>query len=218
MKLPTRTHYIILYLVFVIAIGFLILTVFVVIDPVSVIDREFSQEIQEHKNHFLDVTMKLVSWFGYMPVSPVLILTTAFIFYISKYKREALFVVFTVVSGLVSSIMKLMVGRPRPLPSIVRVIEKTREQSFPSGHVIFYVVFFGFLTLLMYRLIAIPKYIRISLSAISMLFIFTVPVSRIYLGAHWFTDVLGGLLSGLLCLYVLGYFYLKNSMYHPIKS
>jgi len=198
------------YLLSIIVAGFFFLNLFVLLDPISLMDREFSEEIQEHHNHVFDVAMKLVSWFGYMPNAAILAICTALLFLIFKYKREALFTIFTMMSGLITSSVKFLVDRPRPLPSLVRIIEKTRQQSFPSGHVVFYIVFFGFLFLLMFRLTALPKVLRVSVSACCLLLILTVPISRIYLGAHWFTDVLGGLLLGLLCLYTLSYYYLKK--------
>jgi membrane-associated phospholipid phosphatase len=161
-----------------------LLTAFVYFLPLSVIDREFSEEVEEHQNPFLDSVMKLISWFGYMPNSPIIVLATAFVFYLSKYKREALFVALTLVSGVISSLVKLLINRPRPLQSFVRIIEKTQQQSFPSGHVLFYVTFFGFLTLLMYQLKALPKLLRKTISVASLVLIFTVPFSRIYLGAQ----------------------------------
>lgn len=209
-KFPDFNKRLILYLLSFITIGFLLLTAFVLIDPVSSVDIGFSGEIQEHSSHPLDIAMKGVSWFGYMPNAVFLVIIVAFLFFIFKYKREALFAIFTLLSGLASSTIKFLVNRPRPLPSLVNILEKARQQSFPSGHVVFYIVFFGFLILLMFRLSAINKILRLSVSACCLLLIFAVPVSRIYLGAHWFTDVLGGLLLGLLCLYVLSYFYLNQ--------
>jgi hypothetical protein len=104
-----------LYVIGTLAIGFLLLTAFVSFLPLSIIDREFSKEVQEHQNQFLDSAMKLISWFGYLPNSPIIVLATAFIFYLSIYKREALFVALTLVSGVISSLIKLLINRPRPL-------------------------------------------------------------------------------------------------------
>jgi membrane-associated phospholipid phosphatase len=198
------------YLLALITAGFLLLTLFVYLDPLSGIDREFSEEIQEHRNVHLDNAMRLISWFGYMPNSVFLVLATALLFFILKYKREALYVLCTLLTGVVSSLIKLIVNRPRPMPSLVRIMEKTSQQSFPSGHVSFYIVFFGFLILLMYRLPSVSKFSRRVVASVCLILIFTVPVSRIYLGAHWFTDVLAGLLLGILCLYSLAYFYLSK--------
>jgi len=209
-----RKKRVMLYVIGLIGIGFLLLTAFVFFFPSSVIDREFSEEVQEHHNQLLDTAMKAISWFGYMPAAPVTVLTVAALFLIFKYKREALFLVLTMLSGLISSIVKVLINRPRPAEPLVRIIVKTQQQSFPSGHVLFYVMFFGFLTLLMYRIIAIPKLIRIFVAAISLVLIFTIPFSRVYLGAHWFTDVTAGFLLGIVCLYVLSLIYLnKKSNY-----
>jgi membrane-associated phospholipid phosphatase len=148
--------------------------------------------------------------FGYMPYAPIMIAGTALFFLIFKRKKEALFVILTALSSLISLSIKILVNRPRPTDNIVKILVKTTEKSFPSGHVLFYVVFFGFLALLMFELKAIPKLIRISVSAISLLLIFTIPYSRVYLGAHWFTDVTAGFFLGLLCLYGLSIWYLKK--------
>ena len=189
--------------------GFMLLTAFVLLDPLSKIDREFSEEIQEHRHLVLDRLMKIISAFGYMPASAILVGVTALVFLLLSYKREALFVLMTSLSGLIGTLVKLLVNRPRPAAPLVMVLEKTQQQSFPSAHVLFYVVFFGFLVLLMYLLNDLPKTLRIGIAGISLLLIFSIPVSRIYLGAHWFTDVLGGFLLGLLTLVVLAYAYLN---------
>jgi membrane-associated phospholipid phosphatase len=201
-----------------IAAGFLLLTVFVLLDPLPLINREFSEEVQEHHNLFLDHVMKLISWFGYMPGSAILIVGSVLLFLLFGYKKEALFIVLTALSGLVSTLVKLLINRPRPLSTLVRVIEKTQQQSFPSGHVLFYTVFFGFLVLLMYHLNHLPKKLRILIAVISVFLLFTVPISRIYLGAHWFTDVLAGLFLGLLNLIVLSYFYSRTEQTKNISS
>jgi membrane-associated phospholipid phosphatase len=198
------------YVLGAIGAGFILLTISIFVFPHSFIDLEFSQEVQEFQNPFLDSLMKLVSWFGNSPGSSVTVLAGSLLFFIFKYRKEARFVLLTAASGLVSTIIKVLVNRPRPSEPLVHVIQKASQQSFPSGHVMFYIVYFGFLTVLMYHLKTIPKAVRIIVSSISLLLIFTVPYSRIYLGDHWFTDVLGGFLMGMLLLYLLSYFYFRK--------
>jgi len=197
------------YVLGAIGIGFIMLTVLVIIFPHSFIDVQFSQEVQEDQNPLLDSLMKFVSWFGYFPGSGIIILSSASLFFFFKYRREALYILFTMICSVIGSVIKVLVNRPRPSEPLVHIVQKVSQQSFPSGHVLFYVVFFGFLTVLMYNLKTIPKIIRIIVSFVSMILIFAIPFSRIYLGAHWFTDVLGGLLVGILCLYLLCFFYFK---------
>ena len=193
-----------------IALGFVLLTISIFIFPHSFIDLEFSHEVQEYQNPFLDSLMKLVSWFGNSPGSTITVLTGTVLFFVFKLRREALFVLLTAASALVSTLVKISVNRPRPAEPLVHVIQKASLQSFPSGHTTFYIVYFGFLLVLMYHLKTIPNAIRIVVSLVCILLIFTIPYSRIYLGDHWFTDVLGGFLLGMLCLYTLSFFYFRK--------
>lgn len=191
----------------VILVGFTALSLFVVADPVDMLDENFSHKIQSYQSPSLDIVMKLISWFGYFPGSIIMVALAAIVFLIFKYKREALFMLFTAVSGLVSTILKIIVNRPRPTEKVVHIFRKATEQSFPSGHTLFYVVYFGFLSLLMMQLKSIPMLIRVVVFCCSVFLIFTIPFSRIYLGAHWFTDVVGGALVGIILLTILSYFY-----------
>ncbi len=194
-----------------IVIGFLLLTLLVSLFPNSLVDREFSEEIQEHQYPLLDVLMKAISWPGYTPQSIIMVFVISGVFLGFKLKREALFILFTLFSGVISHSLKIIIDRPRPTDNVVRIIEIARHQSFPSGHVLFYVIFFGFMIILMNHRKTVPKGIRIIFISICAFLIFTIPFSRIYLGAHWFTDVLGGFMLGILSLYALSYYYLKTS-------
>jgi undecaprenyl-diphosphatase len=194
----------------VITLGFIMLSVIVAIYPTLAIDIKFSREIQEHQNPVIDEVMYLISTPGYMPESVILVAVTSLLLFLFKYKKAALFVLLTSVSGLISTIVKALINRPRPSKDLVRIVFETTQQSFPSGHMMFYVVFFGFLILLMVQLENISKVLKYIVIVISLFFIFTIPFSRIYLGAHWFTDVLGGFLLGLLSLYLLSWLYLRK--------
>lgn len=189
---------------------FLLLTAFVLILPKSWMDLELSEEVQEHPSPRLDALMKGVSWFGNQILAVSFTLATALVFLLNHYKREALFIVLTLLASVASFGLKVLVNRPRPTEQLVNVLVKAQHQSFPSGHTVFYVTFFGFMVYLMYRLRDIYNPLRVTVGLFSLLLITAVPFSRVYLGAHWFTDVLAGFVFGLLCLVVLVYFYFKK--------
>lgn len=191
------------YVVLGLSIIFLLLTVFVLLLPHSVIDLEFSKEVQEDNSPLLDDLMWGVSWFGTQWVAISMTLGTALIFLLLRFQREALFLSLTLLSSVVTFGIKLLVNRPRPTEDLVRIVVKAQHQSFPSGHTVFYVTFFGFLIFLLFRLRQVPQVVRWSVGVFSLLLIMTVPFSRVYLGDHWFTDVVAGFVLGLISLVVL---------------
>lgn len=193
-----------------ITVGFIILSILVLVFPHSWLDSEFSEEVQEHHNSFVDFIMEGISWFGYMWPSVGLVLLTAAILFLKKKYREGIFCISTLLIGVINYILKMLINRPRPGANLVRVIVDVQHQSFPSGHVSFYIVFFGFIAFLFYhkKWLALPLRYTVITCCVSL--ILTVPISRIYLGAHWFTDVLGGFLLGSVCLGILLLVYLKK--------
>ena len=84
-----------------------------------------------------------------------------------------------------------------PLPP-VRVSGEWAYESFPSGHVTFYVCFFGFLFFVAFALLPKGSNVRRVACALAALPVLLVGLSRVYLGAHWPSDTLGAyLFSGL---------------------
>lgn len=198
-----------LYLVIILLAAFLILSALVFTYPINPADQEFSEEVQEFNHDLLDRMMVLISYPGYFPRSVILIVVTAVILLLKRYPREAFFMLLTSISGVLSTGTKLLINRPRPTADLVNIVEQAEGMSFPSGHVTFYVIFFGFLSLLCLRLKRFPKKLRFFLLAFSLFMILSVPLSRTYLGAHWFTDVLGGFLIGSTFLVILIITYLS---------
>jgi len=146
------------------------------------------------QSDYVGVIMKIISWFGEHPAYgyvPLLFLL------ITKHFRAAGSLFVLGLSCAASHYMlKVAIGRLRP--SALRMIE-VPGYSFPSGHVLYYVVVFGFLAGYMRRHHH-PIIAQITLIT-SIIMISLVGISRIYLGAHWPTDVIGGYLFGYLWLH-----------------
>lgn len=196
-----------LHTVLALLTGYLLLTLLVYLLPASVMDVEFSEEVQEHQSPLLDTLMKGISWFGSNVGAIISIAVATLGFWFARRRREALFMLATVGSLPVIAAAKLIMNRQRPTADLVRVVYEAQFQSFPSGHVTFYTVFFGFLAYLMYRMRGWPTPVRTAIGACCLLLVFTVPFSRVYLGVHWGTDVLAGFFLGLSLLIGLLFWY-----------
>jgi membrane-associated phospholipid phosphatase len=111
-------------------------------------------------------------------------------------------------AGIASWLLKLLVSRPRPDAELVQLLAGTHGLSFPSGHVTMATVIGGFIFYLAPRLVKAPA-ARWFLQVLLVLIILSIGASRIYLGTHWFSDVVGGLFLGGLLLYPLIVLYQK---------
>ena len=101
-------------------------------------------------------------------------------------------------------IIKEILKRDRPIAH--RIINET-GYSFPSGHAMVSMAFYGFLIYLIYVYWDNKKY-KWSLIIFLSFLILIIGISRIYLGVHYLSDVLGGFLLSL--AYLIGFVYLFN--------
>ena len=116
-----------------------------------------------------------------------------------RRRAEAVFVVLALVGTLLlNDALKLVVHRPRPGFDWAEVWP---ESSFPSGHAMSSFVVYVAIALVIWRL----QGRRVGAFALALAIVLAVGIgiSRIYLGAHWLTDVLGGYLAGALWLLLL---------------
>jgi undecaprenyl-diphosphatase len=90
----------------------------------------------------------------------------------------------------------MLIGRPRPTAELVGFAYRSDELSFPSGHVVFYVCYFGFLFFAAYALMRRGSNLRRAALVLSALPVLLIGFSRVTLRAHWPSDVLGAYLLG----------------------
>ena len=181
---PRRERRILTTLIFILLLGFLILSAIVAFLPTSVVDIEFTERFQRARNPWLDSLMKFVSWFGYMPQGAIVVIGTVVLFFLLGRPREGWFMLATALCLPIVFAIKFAFGRMRPRAELWDdFLSGTAYQSFPSGHVALYVTFFGFLIFLMYRLRRYPQPLRLLIASFCIILIALVPVSRVYLGA-----------------------------------
>jgi undecaprenyl-diphosphatase len=127
----------------------------------------------------------------------ILMLVTMAIAAIKKRYWTVLFVATNVIGGAaLMAIIKRIVQRPRPVDKLI----PESGFSFPSGHSVNAMVFYGSLLVLTVLFMKNKIWLRNIIALLLAITILAIPISRVYLGVHYPTDVLAGLLLGLIVL------------------
>ena len=124
-------------------------------------------------------------------------------------RREAVMILAAGLLNFVNAPLKLLIGRPRPSPDLIEVFAVESDKSFPSGHAFYAITIFGFLAYIIFVNLKKSILRTILLAAFTAL-ILLIGVSRVYLGVHWPSDILGGYLIGGTFLILLIWFYRKQ--------
>lgn len=104
-------------------------------------------------------------------------------------------------AGLLDHGLKTAIQRPRP-PSATALIELPASWSFPSGHAMSSLVCYGMLAYVLLRLGRSSRRSRAATVAGAVMLVLAIGFSRLYLGVHYFSDVVGGYAAGLVWLIV----------------
>jgi membrane-associated phospholipid phosphatase len=181
-------------------------------------DMSITKALQNRRSPLLRRFMAGISEIGFPTIAVPLTVCIAGIFWALRFRLEAVFILLTTSSNALNALVKRLIKRPRPANELVKVVRVINEPSFPSGHVMHYTNFFG---LLIYLLATNWRSGRLRniLIAICTTLIVCIGPSRVYLGAHWPSDVMAGYLYGGLWFGGLMVLYLRiKAWIHPSRG
>lgn len=142
--------------------------------------------------------MQFITFFGnhkfLIPANVVLII---YFLFIKKHRWYSIKVPVIAIGGvLLMFLLKQFFNRPRPL---VPLLEPVKGLSFPSGHALMSMSFYGLLIFLVWENVR-KQYLKWSLMILLLIFILLIGFSRIYLRLHYFSDVIAGFAAGIIWL------------------
>ena len=149
--------------------------------------------VQGWRSPALDVVFRMLTYLGWYPVAVALTLVAMVLLLAQRRRVDALLLGIVVSSALLTHPLKVLLGRPRPDYAIIEPIP--HGMGFPSGHATFAILMGGMVIYLAWRYTASTR-VRWGMAAGLALLILGVGLSRVYLGVHWPSDVLGGYLFG----------------------
>ncbi|MBT2679961.1 phosphatase PAP2 family protein [Bacillus sp. ISL-35] len=169
---------------------FILLSFLVRADYLMAIDRQVISFIQSLESSWLTSIMKLFTYIGTIRFIAVLaILLFLLMFFVLKFRVEVLvFLAVVFCTPILNRLLKLFFHRARP--DFHRLIE-IGGYSFPSGHAMNAFSFYSILAFLLWRQIP-GRFGRLAVILASSFMILSIGVSRVYLGVHYPSDIVGG--------------------------
>ena len=171
------------------------------------LDLKATLTLQRWTSPFVDGMMRWLTWMGNSLTVVILAIACAALAAFFKDLRAALFICLTLLSLPINILVKNIFDRERPGEHEVKVHPGPRWGfSYPSGHSMGSAAFYGFLAVLVFLHIPDSR-IRWAMMTPFILLPFAVGVSRIYMGAHWLSDVVGGITGGVILISIMTVLY-----------
>ena len=176
------------------------------LDPLVQADHAVYQFLQSLRTPWGDQLLVAVTELGDALVNGALASAVLLVLLLQRKLRAAGFWLLALGGGVgLVQLFKWALHRPRP----IAIYQGLSGWGFPSGHTTLAVVLFGFLAVLLVRSFNkrwnwLPFGAALGISLL-------VAFSRLYLGAHWLSDILGGLALGWAWVTFLGIFYLRGA-------
>ncbi len=175
-------------------------------------DLDVTRFVQQFRADWFDALMRFLTSIG---VAPWVLILPAIIIIALLAMRDwpaALALLFAQLGSVGNPLIKIAVHRPRPGIPFELSLGVPTDSSFPSGHSATAMVVYGFLIYLAWVKLRDHHLARNIIITLCAIYILAMGLSRIYLGEHWITDVLGGYVYG------LAWVLLSVIVYHLILS
>lgn len=187
-------------------VGFALLAVLVTlrISQVMAFDEWLNRTVVTNRTAWLDQAMNITTGLGarYVIVSLLLVFTGWALLRGRCMRVTALLWAAFLVNPIVEALLKGLVGRPRP---DLLQLRPGVGPSFPSGHVLASVGFYGLVAVVLWQSTRRSSH-RLAIAGVAGALLVGIAASRVYLGVHWPTDALAGLVMGAVFVVVLSRF------------
>lgn len=173
---------------------FVVVSVLMVTGVTSDLDRQALQVIASHRNPAATTIMRAASWIGdWMGEVPLLLLIGGVLWLRGHRNSAWRYLVLAAAGEVFWAATKLLFHRPRP--TIVPRLGDAGWYSYPSGHATLAPVIWGLGLILLAQLVE-SRAAKIVLWTLAIAGPAMIAASRLYLGVHYPTDVLAGLVLG----------------------
>jgi len=174
-------------------------------DPLVRVDNAVYHLLQGLRTPLGDSVMIALTQLGDAAVTlPVVTAVLLWLVWQRAWRPAAYWLAAASFGTLLTVILKAGFGLPRPLS----LYDGSLAFGFPSGHAAMSMVIFGFLAVLTARELSLRG--QLAVFSVVALLAGLIAFSRLYLGAHWLSDVLGGLSFGIAWVALLGIAYLHR--------
>lgn len=179
-------------------VGFLLLGVLASSDWLTTIETGWIKSVARWRSPLLTNLMQKVSWLGTGGFElPFALLVAGFLWWRRRSGEGRRYFLWGLAGWALYAALKLVYQRPRP--SVVERLGGAGWHSFPSGHAMLAPILFVAAAVLVFADPHLQRF-RIPALAIAWLASFALAFSRVYLGVHYPSDVVAGLLAGSGCL------------------
>jgi undecaprenyl-diphosphatase len=164
--------------------------------PLTRLDGNIANRLNDlvHESPVVVKVLQFISWLGRPVILALVIAPAVVVLWRNKQPKLVAFLLLTSIGGgLVDTAVKILVDRPRP--EVDHPIQTAFGKSFPSGHAMSSLVCYGALLVLFLPALERGRHRRIAVVS-TIALILAIGLSRLFLGVHFVSDVVGGYVLG----------------------